>query len=202
VPRPKAEQRLLLFSGGLDSTALAVMLRPEQTLTIDYGQVSAAGEIRAARAISAALDLPHAVLRADCSAIGSGLLAGREQAAIAPVAEWWPFRNQLLVTLAAAWAIPHGMKSVIAGSVAGDGAHADGTAQFYAAASRLLEMQEGAITVSTPAIEMSSAELLRAADVPTGLLGFTHSCHRSDLACGLCPGCIKRSMVLESVAGR
>ncbi len=200
--QPQTEKRLLLFSGGLDSTALAVMLRPEQTLTIDYGQVSANGEIRAASAISATLGLPHAVLRADCSAVGSGLLAGREHVALAPVPEWWPFRNQLLLTLAAAWALHHGLSSLIAGSVAGDGAHADGTAGFYAVADQLLAMQEGAIKVSTPAIEMTSEELLRAAQVPVGLLGFTHSCHRSDLACGLCPGCLKRSIVLEAVTGR
>jgi 7-cyano-7-deazaguanine synthase len=177
------------------------MLRPEQTLTIDYGQVSAAGEIRAASAISAVLGLAHAVLRIDCSAIGSGLLAGREQVALAPVPEWWPFRNQLLLTLAAAWAIPRGLGTLIAGSVASDGVHVDGTAQFYAAAGRLLEMQEGGIAVSTPAIEMTSEELLNTAQVPAGLLGFTHSCHRSDMACGLCPGCLKRSAVLERVSG-
>jgi 7-cyano-7-deazaguanine synthase len=202
VRPPKTEKRLLLLSGGLDSTALAVMLRPEYALTVDYGQVSAAGEIRAAAAVSSALGVPHDVLRADCSAIGSGLLAGTEQAAVAPVPEWWPFRNQLLLTLAAAWAIPRGLNCLLAGSVASDGAHADGTAEFYSAAGRLLEMQEGSIAVDTPAIAMSSEELLRAAQVPAGLLGFTHSCHRSDLACGLCPGCLKRSAVLESIVRR
>lgn len=202
MEQSQTEKRLLLFSGGLDSTALAVMLRPEQTLTIDYGQVSANGEIRAASAISATLGLPHAVLRADCSSVGSGLLAGRGHVALAPVPEWWPFRNQLLLTLAAAWAIHHGLNSLIAGSVAGDNAHADGTGSFYAAADQLLAIQEGAIKVSVPAIDTTSAELLRAAQVPAGLLGFTHSCHRSDLACGLCPGCLKRSVVLAAVTGR
>lgn len=196
------KNRLLLFSGGVDSTALAVLLRPEWTLTIDYGQVSALGEIRAAAAISERLGIRHEVLRADCAAVGSGLLAGREPDAAAPVAEWWPFRNQLLVTLAAAWGLEREVDELIVASVSGDSAHVDGTAEFYAAADRLLAMQEGGVRLATPALQKSSAELLLEAAVPDGLLGFTHSCHRSDFACGLCPGCSKRSEVLEAVGGR
>jgi 7-cyano-7-deazaguanine synthase len=197
-----ARRRLLLFSGGLDSTALAVLLAPECALTIDYGQVSAGGEIRAAAAISSRLGIPHHVLSADCSSVGSGLLAGSEPDPLAPVEEWWPFRNQLLVTLAAAWGLGQGMEEVIVASVAGDAAHVDGTAEFFSSVDRLLTMQEGGMRLDAPAIGKSSVELLREAAVPGGLLGFTHSCHRSDFACGICPGCIKRSEVLEVVAGR
>jgi 7-cyano-7-deazaguanine synthase len=190
---------LLLFSGGLDSTALAVLLRPEHALTIDYGQVSAAGEMRAAAAISAELGIAHHVLRCDCSAIGSGLLAGKEPDPAAPVVEWWPFRNQLLLTLAGAWALPHDCREIMVGSVFGDGTHADGTKEFYNTMANVMSLQEGELTVVAPAISKSCTELLLEAEVPDGILGFTHSCHRSEWACGLCPGCIKRSEVLESL---
>jgi hypothetical protein len=37
---------VLLLSGGIDSSALAAWRRPTQTLVIDYGQISAPGEIQ------------------------------------------------------------------------------------------------------------------------------------------------------------
>jgi 7-cyano-7-deazaguanine synthase len=177
------------------------MMRPERTLTIDYGQVSAEGEIRAAAAIAAELGLAHDVLVCDCSSVGSGLLAAKEPDPAAPVVEWWPYRNQLLLTLAASWALPRDIEELIVGSVRGDGAHVDGSLEFYESADRLIALQEGGLRVVVPGITKSSHELLREAEVPSGLLGFTHSCHRAAFACGLCPGCIKRSEVLEEVTG-
>src|SRR5690242_14069809 len=118
--------RLLLLSGGLESTALAAWRRPELTLTIDYGQLPAKGEIWAASQVCRELGLEHHVLHADCSATGSGLLAGSDADPQAPVPEWWPYRNQLLVTLAGAWGIPRGATELIVGSIASDGRHADG----------------------------------------------------------------------------
>jgi 7-cyano-7-deazaguanine synthase len=38
----------LLLSGGMDSVALAYWLRPDVAFTIDYGQLSAEGELRSA----------------------------------------------------------------------------------------------------------------------------------------------------------
>jgi len=192
-----SKKRVLLFSGGLDSTALAVLLRPDHTLTIDYGQVSARGEIRAASAISVKLGIPHDVLACDCSEIGSGLLAGKDPDPVAPVTEWWPFRNQLLLTLAGAWALPRGYKEIVVGSVSGDESHADGSPAFYEQVGTLIELQEGNLQIIAPALSKTSRKLLEEAQVPGGLLGFTHSCHRSEWACGLCPGCLKRSEVLE-----
>lgn len=198
---PSSNKRVLLLSGGLDSTALAVLMRPEHALTIDYGQVSAPGEIRAAAAIGERLGIPHSVLRCDCSAIGSGLLAGTDAADVAPVSEWWPFRNQLLLTLAGAWAISSDCKEIVIGSVKGDDAHVDGTERFYEGIASVIAMQEGALVISAPALSKSCVSLIREADIPAGLLGFTHSCHRGEWACGLCPGCIKRAETLDAVEG-
>src|SRR5262245_41817313 len=98
-------RQVLLLSGGVDSTAIAAWMKPDHALTISYGPVPAAGEIRASRAIAETLNIPHSVLEADCSAVGSGLMAGTAPDHLAPMPEWWPFRNQLLLTLAAAWAV-------------------------------------------------------------------------------------------------
>jgi 7-cyano-7-deazaguanine synthase len=188
---------LLLLSGGLESAALAAWRRPAMTLTIDYGQRPAQGEIEAAAAVSRQLGLKHSVLKIDCGALGAGLLAAREPAEGAPSPEWWPYRNQLLVTAAAAWGLPRGASRITIGSVLGDGErHVDGTAAFYKALDTVLAMQEGHLHVNAPGIEMSSGELIERSGVTDDVLGWTHSCHSADLACGVCPGCAKRRHVL------
>lgn len=188
---------LLLLSGGLESAALAAWRRPRMTLTVDYGQRPAAGELAAAAAVCQELGLDHHVLRVDCAALGTGLLAAREVIDDAPSPEWWPYRNQLLVTLAAGWGLPHRARSIIVGSVATDGErHMDGTAAFYAALDAVVSMQEGGVRVQVPAIEMTSEQLIERSGVSDSVLGWTHSCHRANLACGACPGCAKRREVL------
>ena len=94
--------RALLLSGGMDSIALAFWKRPEIAITIDYGQRAAEAEVTAARQVARELGIQHEVIAIDCTAIGSGDMAGSIALEIAPVPEWWPFRNQLLVTLYAA----------------------------------------------------------------------------------------------------
>jgi 7-cyano-7-deazaguanine synthase len=189
---------LLLLSGGLESSALAAWRRPDLTLTIDYGQTPVIGETQAAAAVCRELGLRHHVLRADCSAVGSGLLASSAPAAGAPSAEWWPYRNQLLVTLAAAWGVGYDLQTIVVGSVLGDGErHADGTKEFYDRLDAVLAVQEGGVRVSAPASTMTSDELITASGISDAVLGWTHSCHSSDLACGTCPGCVKHREVLE-----
>ena len=95
----------LLLSGGMDSIALAWELRPNLCITVDYGQRAAQGEIRASAAVCEALNLKHRILNIDCSSLGSGDMSGSPALSLAPASEWWPFRNQLLITLASAAAI-------------------------------------------------------------------------------------------------
>jgi 7-cyano-7-deazaguanine synthase len=180
----------ILLSGGMDSTALAYWKRPRVAFTIDYGQVSAEGEIRAARKISEELGLDHEVIRVDCRRLGSGDLAGGRPNPIAPVPEWWPFRNQLLVTLAAMRAISLGVTELLCGSVKSDGSHADGRPHFYRQISELVSMQEGGISVAAPAILMTSVDLIRASGIDRDVLYWTHSCHKAAFACGKCRGWI------------
>ena len=124
----------------------------------------------------------------------------REATIMGSQPEWWPYRNQLLITLAAAWAISHDCADILVGTVAGDGdRHADGTAAFYSAMTKVLESQEGQIRVSAPAIEFDTPALIKTSGVDEATLGWTHSCHVDDIPCGACPGCIKRAEVLAQV---
>jgi 7-cyano-7-deazaguanine synthase len=192
--------RALLLSGGMDSTALAFMLRPELAVTLDYGQKPAAGEIRAAQAVCGLVGIEHVVVRADCSAVGTGPLSDSPQIAIAPVPEWWPFRNQLLVTLAAAYCVRRSVTDILVGSVASDGVHADGKSRFYELLSDVVIYQEGRIKVSAPAIHLNTLELINQAAIPWEVLVLAHSCHTSDFACGTCRGCAKYIATREKLS--
>lgn len=192
----------ILLSGGMDSSALTFKLRPELAITVDYGQRSAQGEIRAASAVCESLAIEHVVLTADCSSIGTGPLSHNPQIAVAPVPEWWPFRNQLLVTLAAAYCVRRSVTDLLVGSVAPDGLHADGRAEFYDLLSRVVSFQEGNIVVRAPAIDLTTVQLIREAAIPWELLALAHSCHVSDFACGSCGGCAKYIDVRNEVCDK
>lgn len=191
--------QLLLFSGGLDSCSLAANLRPDLCLTVDYGQRPAAGEIRASTAIASALELRHETLRVDLSALGSGDMAGRKASDLASAPEWWPYRNQMLISLAAMRHVADGLTEIVIGAVRTD-THADGKAPFLDAIDRALAVQEGGVRVSAPARDTDPVELLKASGLPRELLSLTFSCHSGPYACGQCRGCSKRRATIDALS--
>lgn len=193
------KQDLLLLSGGMDSVAIAYKCRPRFALTVNYGQRAAEAEIRAATAVSAALEIEHHVVVADLRSLGSGDMAGTAAHDLAQVSEWWPFRNQLLVTLAGMKAVQLSAKRILIGTLKTDDRHLDGTSHFISAMQHLLSIQEGEIQLEAPAIGLSAVELIKESRVPPEILSWAHSCHRSDYACGECRGCEKHYKTLEAL---
>lgn len=189
----------LLLSGGMDSSALACWQRPEVAFTIDYGQLPAAAEIHAASKICESYSIQHEIIAVDCRGLGSGDLAGQPSVSQAPVSEWWPFRNQLLLTLAAMRAVAIGVDTLLFGSVCSDAVHADGRKKFFERIDALTCIQEANIRVAVPAIEMTSAELIRASGIDFPTLAWAHSCHTYDFACGDCRGCFKHQTVMAEL---
>ena len=189
----------LLLSGGMDSVALAYWKKPDVAFTVDYGQKSAAGEIRVASHICRTLKIEHEVISADCKKLGSGDLAGAPALKIASVSEWWPFRNQLLLTLTAMKAVSLDVGIILFGSVKTDSVHKDGGKEFFEAINKVFASQEGNLKVSVPAINLTSTELIRISRIPRSLLLWSLSCHVSNYACGHCRGCIKHYSVLKEL---
>lgn len=183
----------------MDSIAIAYWKRPTFAFTIDYGQKPAEAEIQAAQQVAKCLNIEHHTISIDCSALGSGDMSRNEALPIAPVSEWWPFRNQLLVTLACMKGIGLGLKELFVGSVVTDVAHSDGTKEFYSHLSRLIEYQEGNIAISSPASELSTVELVKKSGVPISLLLWAHSCHTSKSPCMNCNGCKKYLSTLQEL---
>lgn len=192
-------KKAILLSGGMDSIALAYWMHPEVAITLDYGQRAAEAEITAASQVANILGMEHHVLSIDCSSLGSGDLVGTTPIGNAPVSEWWPYRNQMLVTLALMKAIQLGVCELMVGSVKTDAQHTDGTAAFYEQLSKLVLMQEGSIKVTAPAIEMTTVELVKRSGIPENILMYAHSCHTSNHPCGRCHGCTKYMYVKEQL---
>lgn len=194
--------RALLLSGGIDSSALGYLMRPEYALVVDYGQLPASAEINAATTIARRIEAKLLVVRADCSNVGSGDLLGSNPSRHAPVPEWWPFRNQLLVTLAASSLIDRDVDELLIGTVSSDGQHGDGTQAFVSQLDKLLRLQEGSIGLAAPALGLTSLDLVIRSQIPVTMLHWTHSCHIADSACGGCRGCAKRAEVFQQLPNR
>ncbi len=190
---------LHLLSGGIDSIAIAAWRRPELCLTVDYGQRPAIAEIRAATEVCRQLGLLHEVIRIPIGDLGSGVLAGREASAFSKHAEFWPFRNQFLLTIGAMYALRSSIRTVLIGTVSTDCRHADGSENFVKQIAALTSMQEGHVNVLAPALHLTPQALLAESRIESSVLGWAHSCHSENLACGICPGCAKHSETLRTM---
>jgi 7-cyano-7-deazaguanine synthase len=188
---------LLLLSGGIDSICLAAWRRPQLCLTVDYGQKAAEAEIAAASEVCAALALKHKVIRAPIPSLGCGDLVGGAASTASENTEFWPFRNQLLVTLGAMASMIHSCRRIVIGTVKSDSRHKDGTVDFVKRISDLLAMQEGELSLEAPAISLTTDELVQCSKVSASILGWAHSCHTANLACGQCRGCEKHSIAMR-----
>ena len=193
--------RAALLSGGMDSTCIAYWKRPEYAITINYGQRPAAGEIRAATAVCKALQIKHVVIEVDISSLGSGDMAGLPPSSSAPASEWWPYRNQFLISIAAMKCHALGIKELMFGTLSSDGFHTDGTARFFESMNKLLDLQEGELKVTTPAIGLTAVQLIEASAIPIEILAWSHSCHVHDISCGFCRGCEKHFHAMGQAFG-
>ena len=184
--------KVLLFSGGVDSTCLALLEKPDLALTIDYGQVCSDGEKRAAIHISSYLDMPHEIVSVPFRHLGRGDLTGISSGNdFSTVPEHWPFRNQMLITVAAMALARRNPTSLIIGTVATDKIHNDGTNSFLCSMDAVLRAQLSELRLSAPAINMTTTDLVLESGVSDEILRWTFSCHRAPIACGNCRGCMK-----------
>lgn len=188
-------KKAVLLSGGIDSICLTYGIMPDIAYTIDYGQIVAEREIYVSKYICHTLNIDHKIINVDCRGLGSGTLANSKNLSLSPSEEWWPFRNQLLITLASMQGIKDNIKELYLATVKSDSFHKDGTEHFYKLINDLVFYQEGSIEIICPTLEYYSHELATKYNVPKKLLTIAHSCHISNLACGKCSGCIKQLKV-------
>jgi 7-cyano-7-deazaguanine synthase len=203
-----ARRAVVLVSGGLDSATLLAIARGEgfecHALSFDYGQRHRA-ELDAARRVAAALGAArHKILELDLTQIGGSALTDTGIAVPeAPVegipVTYVPARNTVFLSLALAYAEVAGAADIFIGVNAVDySGYPDCRPEYIEAFQKLARLAtragvEGApITLHTPLIRLSKAEIIRRGTALGVDFGLTVSCYQADAegrACGRCDSC-------------
>lgn len=211
----RGKRAVVLLSGGLDSyTAAAVAKRDGfalSALSINYGQRHAR-ELEASRAVAAALGAErHLELALDLSPVGGSSLTSSaidvpKDQAISPDVipnTYVPARNTIFLSLALGWAEVLGAADIVIGVNALDySGYPDCRPEFIRAFEQLARLATKAgvegrpLTVQTPLINLSKADIIRLG-LSLGLdYGLTHSCYDpppSGRPCGHCDSCRLRA---------
>lgn len=207
------EKSIVLFSGGIDSTtalywALAKS-RDVRALTFDYGQRHRI-EIRMARRTARNLGVPQTVLKIDLTQVGgSALTDGRinlpryksltRTKHILPLT-YVPFRNGILLALAAAWAEVHKITEIVCGfNVIDSPDYPDTRPDFVRAMEKAINAGTKAffggerIKLTAPFVRMKKSEIIRLGFSLGADYAYAVSCYAgAEIPCGSCASCLLR----------
>lgn len=216
----KAAGNLVLLSGGLDS-AVNLLLAERRggvglAVTVDYGQRAARREVEKAAALCAERGIRHEVIEAKwmgkysrdaLTTPGADLLVdhaegrgtrpadgGPQQSGETLRAIWVPNRNGLLANMGACLAEALGMRYVVMGLNAEEGAvFPDNTPGFVREINRALSYSTlSRVRLRSFTASMNKMEILSKA-IACGLdFGFVWSCYNGgELMCASCISCIR-----------
>jgi len=210
---------IILLSGGLDSaTVLAIAARDFRchTLSFDYAQRSLS-ELNAAQTISDRLAASHQVIRIDDRVLGGSALTdtsihipeGEEIDHGEIPSTYVPARNTLFLAHALAVAEVKGSADIFIGVNAVDySGYPDCRPEYIEAFQTMANLAtraavEGArLTIHTPLIDMSKADIIRTGDRLGLDYSLTVSCYqatRDGLACGVCDSCLLRKQGFDEL---
>lgn len=201
-----------MLSGGVDSSTCLAIATNEgyacHALSIAYGQRNER-ELASARRVASALAVQrHEVLPFDLGWIGGSALtaaiavpksddglvpAGGEGVPVTYV----PARNSIFLTVATAWAEALGTDHLFIGVNQIDySGYPDCRPAFIAAMQTALRLgtQRPELTIHTPLVDLTKAEIIRKGDALGLDYGLTWSCYDpvGELACGRCDSCVHR----------
>jgi len=210
---------VVLLSGGLDSATVLALAKSQgyacHALSVQYGQRHQAELDAAARVVAHIGVVMHKVVSVDLSTFGGSALT---DAAIAvptdgvkpgliPVT-YVPARNTIMLSLALAWAEVLGSRDIFFGANALDySGYPDCRPDFMQAFEHLANLAtragvEGAhLTLHTPIIAMSKAQIVRLGTQLGVDYGLTVSCYQADAAgraCARCDSCRLRRAGFEA----
>src|SRR5690349_1052008 len=211
-----ARKAVVLLSGGLDSATCLAIARDEgydtYALSFDYGQRHQY-ELQAARQVAAALGaIAHQVVTFDLRAFGGSALTAaidvpkgrttQEMSHDIPIT-YVPARNTIFLSFALAWAEVLESSDIFIGVNAIDySGYPDCRPEYIHAFSKMANLATKAgvegrtsITIHTPLLELSKADIVRLASDLGVDFSLTHSCYDPDGAgrpCGECDSCVLR----------
>ncbi len=205
IPLKKA---VVMLSGGLDSATVLAMAREQgfepYALSFDYGQRHRS-ELQAASRIAQALGArEHRVIKLDLTGWGGSALTDTRIAVPTALAAgipvtYVPARNTIFLSLALAWAETLDALDIFAGMNAVDySGYPDCRPEYIAAFQAMARLatksgiEGGQITIRTPIIKMSKADIVREGTRLGVDYAMTVSCYQADTdgrACGACDSC-------------
>lgn len=211
------KKAIVLLSGGLDSTTCLAIAQKEGfqafTLSFDYGQRHAI-ELEKAAALSANMGaVEHRTATVDLRQFGGSALTddievpkGRTDEAIAegiPIT-YVPARNTVFLSYALAYAEVVGADSIFIGvNVLDYSGYPDCRPEYIEAFEHMANLAtkagvegETKLTIHTPLIKMTKAEIIKKG-IELGVdYGLTHSCYDptdTGAPCGQCDSCLLRA---------
>jgi 7-cyano-7-deazaguanine synthase len=208
---------VILLSGGLDSATTLAIAHSEKfdcySLTIDYGQRHHAELAAAARVAGALGAVEQRVMRLDLAAIGGSALTDRSIAVPEMPTQgipitYVPARNTIFLALALAWAEVIGAHDIFFGANAIDySGYPDCRPEYMRAFEALANLATKAavegnrLTLHTPIIMLTKAEIIRRGIALGVDYALTVSCYQADAdgrACGRCDSCRLRRAGFEA----
>ena len=202
----KLKKAVVLVSGGLDSvTALAIAQGRGfdcHALSVDYGQRHHS-ELDAAKRVAEFASVPLKILPLDLRVIGGSALTDdidvpEHETTGIPVT-YVPARNTIMLSLALAHAEVLGADDIFIGVNAVDySGYPDCRPEFIAAFQQMARLATRAgvegreMTIHTPLIDLTKAEIIQQGIALGVDYSITVSCYQADgegRACGLCDSC-------------
>ena len=212
------KKAIVLLSGGLDSATVLALAREQQfdghCLSIDYGQRHRAELVAADRVARALGAREHRIMKLDLAAIGGSALTDTSIAVPTsgittgiPIT-YVPARNTIMLSLALAWAEVLGARDIFFGANAVDySGYPDCRPEYVRAFETMANLAtkagvEGAkLTIHTPIIALSKADIIRRGTALNVDYALTVSCYQADSegrACGGCDSCRLRRAGFEA----
>ena len=210
MPQNQKSSAICLVSGGLDSCVTAAIAKAENErvafLHVSYGQRTERRERRAFEDIADfyAVEKRLAVSIEYLAKIGGSSLTDKNvEVAEADLetkeipTSYVPFRNANMLAIATSWAEVLRAERIYIGAVAEDSSgYPDCRPEFFAAFEKTIDegtKPETRISIRTPIIHLSKAEIVRKGIELSAPLNLSWSCYRNeDLACGTCDSCALR----------
>jgi 7-cyano-7-deazaguanine synthase len=213
---------VVLFSGGIDSTTALYWAFAGYTkvfaLTFDYGQRHSV-EVRMAKRLARKLALPHAVLKIDLTQVGGSALTDaaipvpehrdlRDLKAGTPLT-YVPFRNGILLALAAAWAEARGVTDLVCGfNIIDSPNYPDTRREFVRAMEKAINAGTKAafgappMRILAPFVELEKSAIIRKGLALGADYSYSVSCYTGgEVPCGVCSSCLLRKKAWRE-AGR
>ena len=200
------KKAVILVSGGLDSVTALAIAREQGFdcfgLSVAYGQRHSS-ELDAAKRVTDAAGVPLKVLPLDLRAIGGSartddIEVPEDETTGIPVT-YVPARNGIVLSLALAYAEVLGAEDIFIGVNAVDySGYPDCRPEFIEAYQQMARLAtkaavEGAgLTIHTPLIDLTKAEIIQAGSQLGVDYALTVSCYQADeegRACGVCDSC-------------